>query len=98
MTEANAAAQPQDQTPPLDPSDAIHARVQAMDEMALHTRRMELRAKEGSLDLDELHELCAVLTQLRKKKAGPPANADGTPKTRKRISTPPKVDVKALKF
>lgn len=98
MTDTDATiSKPVDQTPKLDPQDAIHARVMAMDEMALHLRRGELRAKTDDLTIDELTELCAVLASLRKKKSGPPANGDG-PKTRKRMTTPPKVDVRALKF
>lgn len=85
-----------DQTPPLDPKDEIHARVLAMDELALHQRRAELRAKEGQLSIDELTELCAVLASLRKKKAGPPS---GTGKTKKSIRTPKeKVDISKLEF
>ena len=86
----------EDQTPPLDPGDAIHVKVMAMDELELHTRRAELRAKEGQLSIDELTELCAVLASLRKKKAGPPA---GTGKTKKSIKTPKeKVDITKLQF
>ncbi len=83
-----------DQTPLLDPQDAIHAKVLALDEMGLHTRRAELKDRQD-LSLDELTELCAILAQLRRKKSGPPS---GTGKTKKSIKTPPKVDVKALKF
>lgn len=83
-----------DQTPTLDPQDAIHAKVLALDETGLHLRRAELKDRQD-LSLDELTELCAVLAQLRRKKSGPPG-ASGN--TRKRIATPPKVDVKALKF
>jgi hypothetical protein len=89
------ATKPQaDQTPKLDPQDAIHAKVLALDEMGLHTRRAELKDRQD-LSLDELTELCAILALLRRKKSGPPG-ASGT--TRKRIATPPKVDIKALKF
>ncbi len=89
-------ASPQvDQTPPLDPGDEIHARVMAMDELTLHQRRAELRAKEGNLSIDELTELCAVLASLRKKKAGPPSGAG---KTRKRIQSKEKVDITKLEF
>ncbi len=95
MNEA-APAPPQDQTPPLDPGDKIHARVMEMDELTLHQRRAELRAKEGNLSIDELTELCAVLASLRRKKAGPPS---GTGKTRKSIKTPKeKVDISKLEF
>jgi hypothetical protein len=95
MTEAPQPSLPlEDQTPKLDPQDAIHAKVLALDEMSLHLRRAELKDRQD-LSLDELTELCAILAQLRRKKSGPPS---GGGKTKKSIKTPPKVDIKALKF
>jgi hypothetical protein len=84
-----------DQTPPLDPEDAIHAKVLAMDETLLHTRRVELRSKGQDITFDELTELCAVLARLRAKKSGPPAGAT----TRKRLKDPSKqIDINSLEF
>ena len=90
----NGATKPVDQTPTLDPLNAIHARVMTMDELALHMRREELnRIPVKELSFDELTELCAVLALLRRKKSGPPSEAT----TRKRLKTPSqKPDIKSL--